>query len=97
MKTRLNIKQLMDSQVTTRAMAMKTPLKMNLFYQTYRFHLSSKKFVNAGKFSWSWILQCCNFIQKDKENLSLCVCVLQKHHIALQSQALDLKELYQKG
>ena len=63
----------------------------------YHFYLSSKKFLNAGKFSWSWILQCCNFIQKDKENLSLCVRVLQKHHIALQSCALGLKEMYQKG
>lgn len=67
------------------------------FYQTYRFYLSSKKFLNAGKFSWSWILQCCNFIQKDKENSSLYVHILQKHHIALQSRALDLKEMYQKG
>ena len=48
---------------------MNTALKMNniAFYQTYRFYLSSKKFLNAGKFSSSWILQCCNFIQKDKE------------------------------
>ena len=67
------------------------------FYQTYHFYLSSKKFLNAGKFSWSWILQCCYFIQKDKENSSLYVHVLQKHHIALQSGALDLKEMYQKG
>ena len=67
------------------------------FYQTFRFYLSSKQFLNAGKFSSSWILQCCNFIQKDKENSSLYVHILQKHHIALQSRALDLKEMYQKG
>ena len=51
-------------------MAMKTALKMNLLF----IKLIAEKFLNAGIFFF--------LIQKDKENSSLCVHVLQTHHIA---------------
>ena len=66
-------------------MAMKTALKMNLLF----IKLIAEKFLNAGNF----------FFNSKRQGKFVIVCSRSPNtsHCTLQSRALDLKEMYQKG
>ena len=65
---------------------MKTALKMNLLF----IKLIAEKFLNAGNFF---------FFNSKRQGKFVIVCSRspKTSHCTLQSRALDLKEMYQKG